>query len=196
MSDEGDDRTGDPPEEPRPRPVGRRAPQHHPDPVQRADRGARRRLAPADGHRPRPPGRRKRARQRHPGRRDHGFGAHLVRHRPQAARGQPGRDHRRRRQDAGQCRPRPLQPVDAAARRFPGDRRGRAADAVRAARRDPSPDHRQDPLRHLERGDALLSDGHLPPPRSTTSCAPRRPTATGSRGSPSPSPTAPTACPT
>ena len=30
---------------------------------------------------------------------------------------------------------------------------------------DASPDHRQDPLRHLQRGDALLSDGHLPPCR-------------------------------
>ena len=27
---------------------------------------------------------------------------------------------------------------------------------------DPSPDHRQDPLRHLDRGDALLSERHLP----------------------------------
>ena len=100
-----------------------------------------------------------------PGRRDHRLRAHLVRHRPQAARGQPGRADRRRRQDAGHRRPLALQPVDAAARRFPGDRRGRAADPLRAARGDASPDHRQDPLRHLERGDALLSDGHLPPRR-------------------------------
>ena len=67
---EGDDRTGDPPEEPGPRPVGGRAPQHHPDPVQRADRGARRRLAPPDGDRPRPAGRRKRPGAGRPGRRD------------------------------------------------------------------------------------------------------------------------------
>ena len=35
----GDDRTGDPPQEPGPCPVGGRAAQHHPDPQQRADRG-------------------------------------------------------------------------------------------------------------------------------------------------------------
>ena len=99
------------------------------------------------------------------GRRDDRFGPHLVRHRPQAARGQPGRADRGRGQDAGQRRPLALQPVDPAARRFPGDRRGRAADPVRASRGDPAPDHRQDQVRDLERGDALLSDGHLPPRR-------------------------------
>ena len=90
-------------------------------------------------------------------------GPHLVRDRPQAAGGQPGRADRRRGADAGQCRPRPLHPVDPAARRFPGDRRGRSADRLRAAGGDPPPDHRQDPLRHLDRGDALLSERHLPP---------------------------------
>ena len=100
-----------------------------------------------------------------PGRRDHRFRPHLLRHRPQAARGQPGRADRGRGQDAGRRRPLALQPVDPAARRFPGDRRRRAPDPLRASRRDPSPDHREDPLRHLERGDALLSDGHLPPRR-------------------------------
>ena len=128
--------------------------------------------------------------------RDDRLGAHLVRHRPQAARGQPGRADRRRRQDAGRRRPLALQPVDAAARRFPGDRRRRAADPLRAARRDASPDHREDALRHLQRGDALLSDGHLPPRR-------RRPAARGrdrrppaGAGHRRASPTAPTACPT
>ena len=135
IGNEGDDRTGDPPEEPGPCPVGGRAAQHHPDPLQRADRGARRRLAPADGDRPRPAGRRERPRPGQPGRRDHRLRPHLLRHRPQAARRQPGRAVRRRGQDAGRRRPLALQPVDPAARRFPGDRRGRAADPLRASRR-------------------------------------------------------------
>ena len=130
------------------------------------------------------------------GRRDHRLRPHLLRHRPQAARGQPGRADRRRGQDAGRRRPLALQPVDPAARRFPGHRRGRAADPLRASRRDAAPDHRQDPLRHLERGDALLSDGHLPPRRR------RQAEGRGDRRPPPgarhrrPSPTAPTACPT
>ena len=97
--------------------------------------------------------------------RHHGFGAHFLRHRPQASRGQPGRAHRRRGQDAGRRRPLALQSVDPSARRFPGDRRGRASDPLRAARRDPPRDHREDPFRHLERRDPLLSDGHLLPRR-------------------------------
>ena len=95
--------------------------------------------------------------------RDHRFRPHLVRYRPQAARGQPGRARRRRRPDDDQRRPLPLQPADAAARRFPGDRRGRAADPVRAAGGDAAADHRQDEVRDLDRGDALLSQRHLPP---------------------------------
>ena len=60
-------------------------------------------------------------------------------------------------------RPLAVQPVDSAARRLPGDRRGRASDPVRASCRDPPPDHRQDPLRDLDRRNALLSDGDFPP---------------------------------
>ena len=130
--------------------------------VQRADRGEGRRLASADGDRPRPAGRRERPGPGRAGRRDHRFGPHLLRHRPQAARRQPGRADRGRGQDAGRCRAFALQPFDAAARRFPGDRRGRIADPVRASGPDASPDHRQDALCDFERRDALLSDGHLP----------------------------------
>ena len=56
-------------------------------------------------------------------------------------------------------RPLAVQPVDPAARRFPGDRRGRAADPLRASGGDPPPAHRQDQVRDLDRGDPLLSDG-------------------------------------
>ena len=100
-----------------------------------------------------------------PGRRDHAFRrtpcSTSSASCPKAARSSSSPP----RQDAGQRRPLALQPVDPAARRFPGDCRGRAADPLRASRGDPAPDHRQDPLRDLDRGDALLSDGHLPPRR-------------------------------
>jgi hypothetical protein len=151
---EGDDRTRNAAEEPQPRSVGGRAAEHHPHPVERAARGERRRHDPADGDRSRPADRRIGRGRGGSGRRDDGFGAHPVRHRPQAARGQPGRAGCRRRQDAGECRTRAIQPVDAAARRLPGDRRGRAADEIRAAGTDAAPDHRQDPLRDLHRGES------------------------------------------
>ena len=165
--DEGDDRAGHASEGPGPRPLGGGAAEHDSDPLERPDRGRggdrRRRCRPqADGDRSRPADQRAGRGQCHRARRDHRARPHLVRHRPQAARGQPGRADRRRGADAGQCRPRAVHPVDAAARRFPGDRRGRPADRLRAAGGDPAPDHRQDPLRHLDRGDALLSERHLP----------------------------------
>ena len=90
-SNEGDDRTGDAPQEPRPRPVRGGAAQHDPDPLQRPHRGERGRRHPADGDRSRPPDQRDGRGQRHPAGRDHRLRPHPVRHRPQAARGQPGR---------------------------------------------------------------------------------------------------------
>ena len=45
---------------------------------------------------------------------------------------------------------------------FPVIAEGDLPTALRAARGDPAADHRQDPLRHLDRGDALLSERHLP----------------------------------
>ena len=45
---------------------------------------------------------------------------------------------------------------------FPVIAEGDLPTALRAARGDAAPDHRQDPLRHLDRGDALLSERHLP----------------------------------
>ena len=86
-----------------------------------------------------------------------------------------------------------------AARRFPGDRRGRIAGVVRAARRDAQADHRQDALRDLDRGDALLSQRHLLARRRRrrSRCSrPPRPTATASRASRCRAPTAPRGCPT
>ena len=83
----------------------------------------------------------------------------IARKLPEGSGGQP---RRRRGQDAGPGRALELQAADAAARRFPGDRRGRPADQFRAAGRRADPDHRQDALRDLDRGNALLSQRHLP----------------------------------
>ena len=117
----------------------------------------------ADGDRSRPADRRDGRGAGDRSGRDHRLRPHPVRYRPQAARGQPGRARRRRGAADDRRRPLPLQPADPAARRFPGDRRGRAADPVRAAGGDAPPDHRQDQVRDLDRGDALLSERHLPP---------------------------------
>ena len=71
---------------------------------------------------------------------------------------------RRRRQEPGHSRrPLALHPAMPAARRFPGHGRGRPAAPLRAAGDRPQGHHRQDPLRHLQRGDALLSERHLFP---------------------------------
>ena len=79
---------------------------------------------------------------------------------------------------------------------FPVIAEGELPTRFELARRDAAPDHRQDALRHLERGNALLSDGHLPPRRR------RQAQGRGDRRPPPrprhrrPSPRAPTACPT
>ena len=74
------------------------------------------------------------------------LGAHFLRHRPQAARRQSGRTDRRRGQDAGRRQPLALQPLDAAARRLPGHRRGGVADPLRTPGGHAPPDHREDPV--------------------------------------------------
>ena len=51
---------------------------------------------------------------------------------------------------------------------FPVIAEGELPTSVRAARRDAQADHRQDALRDLDRGDALLSQRHLPARRRTT----------------------------
>ncbi len=146
----------------RPRPPGRGAAQHHSDPVERAP--ARRGFGlAAEGDRPRHRGDGEHRRRRAGSRRDHGSGARALRHRAQAARrrtGLPG-DRRRRPDDH------PLGPLALRARRpagggFPGSRHGRDAARLRDRRRRPEAPDRQDAIRDLDRGDALLPERHIP----------------------------------
>ena len=55
--------------------------------------------------------------------------------------------------------------ADAEARRFPGDRRNRAADVVHPVGQGPARPDRQHALCHFDRGNALLSQRHLHPCR-------------------------------
>ena len=161
---------------------------------------ARRRHGPDHGDRPRPAGDRERRR---------GFGrgagaitvsAHLLfdiaRKLPDGSQVEL-RD--RRQPHGGQGRAQPLLAADAAARRLPGDRRGRPADQLRAARAPARRAHRPHPLRDLDRGDALLPQRHLPARLG------RRPAGAQGRGDRRPPPRAlhaaarpraPRACPT
>ncbi len=142
----------------------RRAPQHHPDPVERPP--ARRRRGPAaQGDRPRHRGDRDDPGRCRAGRRDHGSGARDLRHRPQAARRRPGlaRDDRRYRPDADPLGPLALHAAGAARKRLPRSRRRRAAAPLLAAGRRPQAPDREDPVRDLHRGDALLPQRHLLP---------------------------------
>ena len=83
---------------------------------------------------------------------------------------------------AGLGRPLALQPAGAAGRRLPGDVVGRPVAAGRDRHRRPDPADRQDPFRHLDRRDALLSERPLSargrPRAGWPSCAPWPPTAT------------------
>ncbi len=103
-----------------PRPSRGRAPQHHPDPRQRAD-PRRKRQTIVEGDRPRSRGDGN-ARCGNRNRRfDHGAGAHVLRHRAQIARRRPDRAGRRWRPlGAGDPRrPLPLHAADLAGKRFP-----------------------------------------------------------------------------
>ena len=154
------------------------------------------------GHRPRHGDRR---RGRGPGERrgpDHRPGPHPLRDRPQAARRRRGLAelHRRRPAPGGPGRPLALQPAGAAGRRLPGhvDRRPRR-HAFTLAKERPDPADRQDPLRRLDRGDALLSERPLSPHRGRgrhrRCCAPWPPTATAWPWPRCPRPRAPPAAP-
>ena len=97
--------------------------------------------------------------------------AHPVRHRAQAAGRQRGRHRagRGRRRGHGARRPLRVQPAHPARRRVPGDRRGAAGRPLHDRRRRPHPADRQDPVRDLDRGDALLPQRH-PHPRHQGRC--------------------------
>ena len=134
-------------------------------------------------------------------RRHHCASAHVLRHRAQAAGGRRRFAGGRRRQghagDPG--RPRPLPAADAAGIRLSRPHRRRVRPPLRAQRLRPQAAGRQDPVRHLDRGDALLSQRHLSPHRVGRG---RRDAAGGRHRRPSPRPDrarrrrpVPSACP-
>ena len=118
---------------------------------------------------------------------DHGAGAHVLRDRAQAARGLAGGAGglRRPRRAGDPRRPLALHAADAAGERFPRSRRRRHDAQVHARGRRPQAADRQDPVRDLDRGDALLPQRHLSAHRrfrkDRDACARSRPTATGWR---------------
>ena len=123
------------------------------------------------------------------GRLDHRAGAHVLRDRAQAARRLAGRagSLRRPRRAGDPRRALALHAADAAGERFPRSRRRRHDAQVQARRRRPQAADRQDPVRDLDRGDALLPQRHLSARRrhrqERRRCARSRPTATGWRRS-------------
>ena len=112
--------------------------------------------------------------------------AHVLRDRAQAPRGLAGGAGilQRPRRAGDPRRALALHPADAAGERFPRPRRRRHDAQVHARRRRPEAPDRQDPVRDLDRGDALLSQRHLSARRGLRQnrrrCARSRPTATGS----------------
>ena len=100
----------------------------------------------------------------HRGRLDDGAGLHDLRHRPQTAGRRPGlaRDDRRYRPDADPLGPLALHAAGAAGKRFPGSRRRRAAAPLHPAGDRSQAPYREDAIRDLHRGDALLPQRHLP----------------------------------
>ena len=113
----------------------------------------------------------------------HGSGAHALRNRAQALRRRrsPARD-RRRRADAADLGPLALPPRVPVARQLPRSQIGRLHPRLLAAGRDLPRADRAHPVRHLQRGDALLSQRHLRAhargQRRARCCAPSPPTAT------------------
>ena len=106
---------------------------------------------------------------------------------------------RRRQQPGDPGRPLALHPAMPAAGRLPGDGRGRPAAPLPAPGDRPQGHHRPHPLRHLQRGDALLPERHLFPcrhaERHRRCCAASRPTAIAWPGSRCRCPRAPTEIP-
>ena len=144
----------------------------------------------AEGDRPRHRGRRRRSPPTSRSRGATTVPAHVhLRHRPQAARRRAGlaRDDRRDGPDADPLRPLALHAAGPARERFPRPRRRRAAAPLHARRRRPEAPDREDPVRDLDRGDALLSERHLSPHdrrrAASRCCAPSRPTAIASPAS-------------
>ena len=181
-------RTGGAAEGPGTRAERRRAAQHHPDPLQRAAVGRAR-----DASLSRPPISTWRSSTRPPAQVEAPgqitAPAHtlyeIVRKLPEGAEVElryTGDDPRLQ-VAAGRSQ---LQPAGAAGRRLPGDVVGRALGSRFVDRHQrPDPADRQDPLRHLHRGDPLLSERPLPAHggrgRARASCAPWPPTATAWR---------------
>ena len=166
LKDEGHCRTRSTVEVTRPRPPRGRAPQHHSDPRQCADQGGQIE-ARLQGNRPRPRGHRDHRGRGRPRRLDHRPRAHVLRDRAQAARGRADRARSLGRPGrAGDPRRTlPLYAADAAGERLPRSC-GRRDDAhVQAPGRRPQAPDRQDPVRDLDRGNALLSQRHLSPHR-------------------------------
>ena len=163
---EGHRRTRGAAEVARPRASRGRAPQHDPDPRQRADQG-RQLEARLQGDRPRSRGHRDDRGRGGPERLDHRAGAHVLRDRAQASRRRPDRDRglRRPRRAGDPRRPLALHAADPARERLPRSRRRRDDPHLQAHGRGPQAADRQDPVRDLDRGDALLSQRHLSPHR-------------------------------
>ncbi len=124
--------------------------------------------AEAHRHRPRHGAGRDGALQGQGRRRHHGAGAYVPRYRAQAARGLRYRAGARRRAGTARhhLRPRAVLAANAARRRFPGAQRRRSRPQLHAFRRRAEAPDRQDALRHLDRGDPLLSERHLSPRRA------------------------------
>jgi len=150
----------------RPCPSRGRAAQYHSNSRQRVDQGGEIE-AHLQSDRPRCRGHRVDLRRGRAERLDHGTGAHVLRDRAQAPRGCAGRDRslRRPRGAGDPRRPLALHLADAARERLSRSRGGRDDAHVQARGRRPQAAHRQDPIRDLDRGDALLSQRHLPPHR-------------------------------
>ena len=93
----------------------------------------------------------------------HRAGAHVLRHRAQAARWLADRagSRRRPRRAGDPRRPLALHAADPAGERFPGSRRRRHVALVLARRQGRQAADRPHPVRDLDRRDALLSQRHL-----------------------------------
>ena len=119
--------------------------------------------AQPEGHRPRSRSDRHDRGRGRARRIDHGSGAHVLRHRAQAARRRADRAGivRRPRRAGDPRRPLALHAADAAGERLSRSRRRRDDAQVHAQGRRPQAADRQDPVRHLDRGDPLLSQRHL-----------------------------------
>ena len=162
MRDEGHGRTRRTAQVARTRPPCGRAAQYDSNSRQCAGAGGSCQ-ARVQGHRPRPRSHRIDRRRGRARRRDHGAGPHVLRDRAQAPGGRAGRarSHGRPRHARDPRRSFALHAADAAGERFSRPRCGRDDPQLQARGRRPQAPHRQDPVRDLDRGDALLPQRHL-----------------------------------